>query len=275
MSLFIVFVAKSASGKSEIVKYFVESVAFTTREPRANETNGVEYYFKDRIFIEEEIRKHEAGESDYIVEWGEYNGHYYGTLKEEFDKKMSENDVVVNIMEIEGALKMRKKFGSDIVKLIWIDVEENVRIQRLMGRATMTGETKSSSSDRIDESHRDKEKELCDIIVSNNGTIEWVVRQIKEYIELLNNDSKRNVIDSIKLLKSILKTDEVFFIQLAYNELAIMNDLYNTEYALRLKNDIEILEELKNKYPEKPTSNLINDVIEYLNSIYILTKMDI
>lgn len=186
MSLYVCLIGKSGSGKSEIAKYFVELTAFTTREKRANEVHGRDYYFKDREFIKKEIEKYENGESDYIVEWGEYNSHYYGTLKEELDKKMEVSDCVINSMELSGALKMREKFGTDLVKLVWIDIDESIRIERLASRSTLSGEKLEDLKLRMNEDYRNDEKLVCDFIVENNGDVELAREKLDYYLKNIN-----------------------------------------------------------------------------------------
>jgi len=60
------------------------SVSATTRSPRAGEVDGVSYHFMTKERFEELI---ECGE---ILEHTVYNGNYYGTLRSEAERIVSE-----------------------------------------------------------------------------------------------------------------------------------------------------------------------------------------
>lgn len=262
MSILLLLVGKSGSGKSEIAKHFPQLVAFTTREKRENEVDGVDYYFKDRSYIENEISKLKDSPDDFILEYGKYGNNYYGTLKSEFESKMNQYDVVVNTSEIEGALKLRNKF-PDTVKLIWIDVFEYRRIERLEKRAKETGETREKLEERIREEYRDNEKKLCDYTIGNNNTIEETINSINRYVKLITNENKMKVLDSIKLLrKKIPNTDLVW----QYYDLIITYDFYSNS-----KNTLSIREPILKIEKDLDFLNRIDtdDVLE-INAINIL-----
>lgn len=79
----IILVGESASGKSSIEKCLVEDygftkvVSYTTRKPRDNEVDGIDYNF---ISIEKFIELKEKG---FFAETAQYNDWYYGTAKED------------------------------------------------------------------------------------------------------------------------------------------------------------------------------------------------
>lgn len=261
MSVFICLIGKSASGKSAIAKYFAENIAFTTREPRVGEIDGKDYFFKDKDFIKEEIRKYEANESDYILEWGEYDGHYYGTLKSEFDNKMSQSDIVVNVMEIEGALTMKRKLGSDLVKLVWVETAEFIRRRRLMDRAQKNGKDMNS---RIDESHRDRERDLCDYMIFNNSSIEKAVNDLREYTLMYQDDNKMEAIMAIDRLE-ILGMSKTL---LSYYKACIIHSHYNG-----MQSDIQNLQ-FNIKGVEGEQKKLLQVVKDYLESVYVMKTLE-
>ena len=53
------------------------SVSATTRKPRLGETNGINYWFKEKDEFEEMIK------NDLLLEYAEVYGNYYGTPKEQ------------------------------------------------------------------------------------------------------------------------------------------------------------------------------------------------
>lgn len=90
-SLLVVVSGPSGSGKGTLCNMLREalpdlsySISLTTRPPRGDEQNGVEYFF----VTEEEFKKRiEAGE---FLEWAEVYGYYYGTLLFTVEKLLSE-----------------------------------------------------------------------------------------------------------------------------------------------------------------------------------------
>ena len=86
--LFVVSGA-AGTGKDSVVKALREAhpeiektVSATTRSPRPGEQEGVDYYYR----TQEQFRQ--LIDTDQVVEYNFYNGNYYGTLREEVDKRL-------------------------------------------------------------------------------------------------------------------------------------------------------------------------------------------
>lgn len=81
----IIFSAPSGSGKSTLINYLMTqfdclefSISATSRSPRGEEKNGVEYYFLTPEEFRAKISEHA------FLEWEEvYENKYYGTLRSE------------------------------------------------------------------------------------------------------------------------------------------------------------------------------------------------
>lgn len=134
----VIFSAPSGSGKSTIVNYLLTrglglefSISATSRAPRGQERNGVEYYF---MTPEEFKRRIERGE---FVEHEEvYAGCYYGTLRSEVERIWGEGHTIVFDVDVKGGLNLKKIFGERALT-IFIEppsIEELRR--RLVGRGT-------------------------------------------------------------------------------------------------------------------------------------------
>jgi len=89
--MFLVICAPSGAGKTTVIKeilkifpFFKFSVSATTRKIRKGEQNGKDYYFITRQDFEQKIKNNE------LVEWEIVYGDYYGTLKSEIDKSLSD-----------------------------------------------------------------------------------------------------------------------------------------------------------------------------------------
>lgn len=112
----LVFSAPSGSGKTTIVRHLLEqtdlnlefSVSCTTREPRGEEKNGVDYYF---ISLDE-FKSHIKAEE--FVEWEEvYRDNFYGTLKSEVERIWSKGKNVIFDIDVAGGLRIKSKFKQE------------------------------------------------------------------------------------------------------------------------------------------------------------------
>ena len=72
--MLLILVGKSGCGKSTIEKHFEKMISFTSRLPRSGEVHGKDYYFYDRVAIEQEILKFEANEPTFIKQLSSYAG---------------------------------------------------------------------------------------------------------------------------------------------------------------------------------------------------------
>ncbi|MDR3268157.1 MAG: guanylate kinase [Tannerella sp.] len=110
----IIFSAPSGSGKSTIINYLIRqklplrfSVSATSRAPRGNEKNGVEYYFLTPDEFKDKIT---AGE---FLEYEEvYNGLFYGTLKSEAERISADGEHVVFDVDVVGGCNIKKYYGE-------------------------------------------------------------------------------------------------------------------------------------------------------------------
>jgi guanylate kinase len=105
------------------------SVSATTRDPRAGETQGEDYWF---LAEDEFDRRVAAGE---FVEWAEYSGKRYGTLREELERHTSGGRPVVLEIEVQGARQVREALPGAVQIFIEPPSHEALR-DRLIGRGT-------------------------------------------------------------------------------------------------------------------------------------------
>jgi len=105
------------------------SVSATTRRPRPGETHGVDYWF---LTDEEFDRRVAAGD---FVEWAEYSGRRYGTLRSELDRVLATGRPVVLEIEVQGARQVRKAMPEAVQVFIVPPSPEALRL-RLVGRGT-------------------------------------------------------------------------------------------------------------------------------------------
>lgn len=138
----IIFSAPSGSGKSTIVSHILKlhpemefSVSATSRAPRGQERNGIEYHF----FTADEFRKMIA--EDKFVEYEEvYAGSFYGTLKSEVQRIWDKGHVIIFDVDVKGGVNLKKYFGDKALSVfIQAPTVEELR-KRLVARGTDSAE---------------------------------------------------------------------------------------------------------------------------------------
>ena len=128
----------SGAGKGTLMKErlkrydnYALSISATTRAPREGETDGKEYFFvtKEQFEKMRDERK--------LIEYAQYVNNYYGTPKEYVEQKMAEGKDVILEIEIQGALKVKKRFPDALLLFVTPPSAEELR-RRLVGRGTET-----------------------------------------------------------------------------------------------------------------------------------------
>jgi guanylate kinase len=111
----LVLSSPSGGGKTTIAQRLVArrddvgySVSGTTRSPRAGEEGGKAYHFLDH---DEFLRRRERGE---FLEWAEYGGQLYGTLRSEIDRIAASGRHAVLDIDLEGARQLRRSVPGSI-----------------------------------------------------------------------------------------------------------------------------------------------------------------
>lgn len=111
----IIVSAPSGSGKSTIISWLMKhpelrlafSISCTSRPPRGNERDGVEYFF----LTPDEFRR--RIEADEFLEYEEvYEGRFYGTLKSQVEHQLSQGQNVVFDVDVKGGCSLKKYFGD-------------------------------------------------------------------------------------------------------------------------------------------------------------------
>ena len=121
------------------------SISATSRAPRGNERDGVEYYF---ISHEEFMRKADAGD---FVEWEEvYPGTCYGTLKSEIDRLTDRGLNVIMDIDVKGGLNVKKTYGEQALTIFILPPSKEELERRLRGRATDSEEVIRKRLDKAD-----------------------------------------------------------------------------------------------------------------------------
>lgn len=132
--------APSGSGKSTIVNFLMKehpefrlafSVSATSRPPRGQEQDGVDYYFLSA----EEFRRHI--EADDFLEYEEvYEGRFYGTLKSQVEEKLAAGKNVVFDVDVKGGVNIKKYYGEAALSVFIQPPSVEALRERLIGRNT-------------------------------------------------------------------------------------------------------------------------------------------
>ncbi len=138
----LIFSAPSGSGKSTIVNHILGlhpeiefSVSATSRPPRGQEQDGVEYYF---IPVD---RFRELIDEDAFVEYEQvYEGRYYGTLKSEVRRIWDKGHVIVFDVDVKGGVSLKKYFGDKALSVFIQAPSVEELHRRLVARKTDTPE---------------------------------------------------------------------------------------------------------------------------------------
>ena len=114
-----VFAAPSGAGKTTLVHAMVAkhpelrfSISYTTRKPRRNEANGVDYLF---VSEEEFTRLRDAGE---MLEYAEVFDHYYATSRSQVEKHLADKRNVILEIDWQGARQVRESMPECITVFI-------------------------------------------------------------------------------------------------------------------------------------------------------------
>ena len=156
----------SGAGKSSVVAglrqrrplYF--SVSATTREARPGETHGVHYWF---------LQPEEFGallDTGDLLEWAEYNGRQYGTLRKPVMDHLSSGEDVVLEIEVQGARQVRASHPEAVMFFI-----VPPGLDELEGRLRRRGDTSEADiRKRLDIARREMEEAeiLFDHVVVND-----------------------------------------------------------------------------------------------------------
>ena len=138
----IILTAPSGAGKTSIAAYLLKqmpqlsfSVSATTRAPRGNEKQGVEYHFISLAKFEGHIYQNDFLEYEMV-----YEGVYYGTLQSELTRIWNLGKIPVLDIDVKGAINVQKQIGANCLSIFIMPPSVEILKQRLENRKTETAE---------------------------------------------------------------------------------------------------------------------------------------
>ena len=184
-NIMVILSSPSGVGKTTLTKKiqqkypnFKISVSHTTRTPRSNEVNGIDYHFVSHEKFKELINENKFYEYAKIFE------NYYGTLKKNVDEAIINNDIIFDI-DWQGTKQLSKFKNLTLIKIYLITDNKEELKKRLIKR---NQNSKKEVEERF-KSFNDDIKHWNDydyIIINKN--LEVCLKQIENIIS--NNKTK-------------------------------------------------------------------------------------
>ncbi len=186
-NIMVILSSPSGVGKTTLTKKiqqkyhsFKISVSLTTRPPRSNEVDGVDYHFVNHDRFKELINKNEFYEYAKIFE------NYYGTLKRNVDEISKTNDIIFDI-DWQGTKKLSKFKNLKLIKIFLITENKNELKKRLVKRNQNTEIEIEKRFKSFDEDI--KHWNDYDYVVINKN-LEVCFKQIENIINSSRNSTK-------------------------------------------------------------------------------------
>ena len=189
MKKIITLTGCSASGKDTLLnmiiwynKNILPIISTTTRPMRKGEKEGVNYYFKKEIDLNNliEYRKYQTINGTY----------FYGIEKEEIENKLKQNDTLIVILDYRGLKAMREYCLKNNIKIesYYIQVPLKTRLYRSLKR------------EEWEYPYDEHYLEICRRAIADNEEVE-IAKYDKE-IKVINNET------NVDFLKNILNISE-------------------------------------------------------------------
>ena len=179
-NIMVILSSPSGVGKTTLTKKiqqkyktFKISVSHTTRTPRSNEVDGVDYHFVSKDKFKELI------DNEKFYEYAKIFENYYGTLKKIVDETIKENDILFDI-DWQGTKKLSKFKNLNLIKIYLITDKKELK-SRLIKRNQNTKDEVKKRFDSFDEDI--KHWNDYDYIIINKN-LENCFRQIENIIEV-------------------------------------------------------------------------------------------
>ena len=178
--LLIVVSGPSGAGKDTICHKLIKensniwmSVSMTTRKPRPLEKDGVDYFF---VSSEDFLNKIK---DNTFLEYASYNDNYYGTPKDKVEEKLNEGKDVILVIDINGAINIKKIIPSALFIFIMPPDMETLK-NRLIGRKT---ESKDKVVERFITAYNEVNNYKKYNYVVVNDKVEDAVNKVKSIIQ--------------------------------------------------------------------------------------------
>ena len=180
-NIMVILSSPSGVGKTTITKKLQQkyqnikiSVSHTTRSPRSNEVDGVDYFFVTRQKFKELINENK------FYEYAKIFDNYYGTLKKNVNDNITKNDIIFDI-DWQGTKQLSQFKNLKLVKIFLITKNKKELKKRLI---TRNQNSKSEIENRFNSFDNDiKNWNDYDYIIINQN-LENCFKQIEKIIQI-------------------------------------------------------------------------------------------
>ena len=131
----IILSSPSGAGKTTLVKLlskkknFSVSISHTTRTPRSNEIDGIDYFFIDKVKFQKLIDENK------FLEFAKVFDNYYGTSKKNIFSKLNEGNNVIFDIDWHGTEQIiKKKLDYKVITIFILPPSKKVLYERLSNR---------------------------------------------------------------------------------------------------------------------------------------------
>tara|TARA_B100001248_G_scaffold28321_1_gene18516 strand:- start:2168 stop:2740 length:573 start_codon:yes stop_codon:yes gene_type:complete len=136
----IVFSAPSGAGKTTLVKHILSqfsntsfSISATSRSPRGNEKDGVDYHFLSKSEFKKKINNNEFIEYEEV-----YGGVHYGTLKSEVENIWTNSEVALFDIDVVGGFNIKTMYPTDTLSIFVMPPSIDTLRKRLISRGDIS-----------------------------------------------------------------------------------------------------------------------------------------
>ena len=186
----IILSSPSGAGKTTLVKKIAKeknykiSISHTTREPRSNETNGVDYFFVSKDNFNNLISQNA------FLEYASVFNNLYGSTKELVFKNLDSGENVLFDIDWQGADQIKnKKLDFKLISFFILPPSKEVLFQRLSNRDMRD---KLIAEERMKQFERDVLHWINYDYVIINDEIEKCYNRIDNLIEAELNDGSKD-----------------------------------------------------------------------------------
>ena len=134
-SIMLILSSPSGAGKTTLTKKiqqkyqkFKISVSHTTRKPRANEVEGIDYFFINHEEFKKKISNNE------FYEYAKIFDNYYGTARNSVNKLLNNNNNILFDIDWQGTQQLSKFKELKLIKIFLLPPDKKELENRLIQR---------------------------------------------------------------------------------------------------------------------------------------------
>ena len=188
----IIMSSPSGGGKTTLIrKLLIDfptiklSVSVTTRKPRKNEINHIDYYFLSKSNFMDLVK------TGAFIEWVKlYRKTYYGTLKKEIEDKIKRGYICLFDVDVDGAKRLASFFYPNCLSIFILPPSVEVLKQRLISRKT---ENEKELKERLTHAKKELTSHCFYDYIITNLHLEDTYKVLKQKIHSFLNHNHYNI----------------------------------------------------------------------------------